>query len=64
MLCSCREEYQLLQAVQAKLAIHPLTAPVLGNDHKKFRSRESMVCLSETLSEERAMLDRLKKKKV
>ncbi|KAF2580811.1 hypothetical protein F2Q68_00002857 [Brassica cretica] len=36
-----REEYELLEAVQAKLVVHPLTAPVLGNDHKEFRGRES-----------------------
>ncbi|KAL0900334.1 hypothetical protein Bca101_084295 [Brassica carinata] len=36
-----REEYELLEAVQAKLAVHPLTAPVLGNDHKEFRGREN-----------------------
>ncbi|KAJ0263855.1 Uncharacterized protein HA466_0023060 [Hirschfeldia incana] len=34
-----REEYELLEAVQAKLVVHPLTAPVLGNDHKEFRGR-------------------------
>ncbi|XP_072950937.1 uncharacterized protein [Typha angustifolia] len=33
------EEHQLLEAVQARLAIHPLTSPVLGNDHKEFRGR-------------------------
>ncbi|XP_052176753.1 uncharacterized protein LOC127791056 isoform X2 [Diospyros lotus] len=36
-----REEYELLEAVQARLAVHPLTAPILGNDHNEFRSRES-----------------------
>ncbi|GAB4851486.1 hypothetical protein Ancab_030888 [Ancistrocladus abbreviatus] len=36
-----REEYELLKAVQARLAVHPLTAPVLGNNHNEFRSRES-----------------------
>ncbi|KAF5750632.1 pre-mRNA-splicing factor RSE1 [Tripterygium wilfordii] len=35
-----REEHELLEAVQARLVIHPLTAPVLGNDHNEFRSRE------------------------
>ncbi|XP_059668567.1 uncharacterized protein LOC132313688 isoform X2 [Cornus florida] len=35
-----REEHDLLEAVQARLAIHPLTAPILGNDHNEFRSRE------------------------
>ena len=39
----CREEYELLEAVQAKLVVHPLTAPVLGNDHKEFRGRENPV---------------------
>lgn len=37
-----RDEYELLEAVQAKLAVHPLTAPVLGNDHNEFRSRENL----------------------
>nr|GMD44600.1 pre-mRNA-splicing factor prp12 [Ipomoea batatas] len=36
-----RVEYELLEAVQARLVIHPLTAPILGNDHNEFRSRES-----------------------
>ncbi|KAI4319577.1 hypothetical protein MLD38_033162 [Melastoma candidum] len=36
------EEYQLLEMVQAKVGVHPLTAPVLGNDHKEFRGRESL----------------------
>ncbi|AAF23212.1 hypothetical protein [Arabidopsis thaliana] len=35
------EEYELLEGVQAKLGIHPLTAPVLGNDHNEFRGREN-----------------------
>ncbi|GMP96872.1 hypothetical protein CsSME_00045326 [Camellia sinensis var. sinensis] len=35
------EEHELLEAVQARLAVHPLTAPILGNDHNEFRSRES-----------------------
>ncbi|KAJ0088978.1 hypothetical protein Patl1_32884 [Pistacia atlantica] len=38
-----REEYELLEAVQAKLVVHPLTAPMLGNDHNEFRSRENPV---------------------
>lgn len=38
-----REEYELLEAVQARLVVHHLTAPVLGNDHNEFRSRESRV---------------------
>jgi splicing factor 3B subunit 3 len=36
-----REEYELLEIVQARLVVHPLTAPILGNDHSEFRSRES-----------------------
>ncbi|CAK8544226.1 unnamed protein product [Lathyrus sativus] len=36
-----REEYELLEAVQARLVVHHLTAPVLGNDHNEFRSREN-----------------------
>ncbi|PIN20426.1 Splicing factor 3b, subunit 3 [Handroanthus impetiginosus] len=35
-----REEYELLEAVQARLAVDPLTAPILGNDHNEYRSRE------------------------
>ncbi|CAL0326673.1 unnamed protein product [Lupinus luteus] len=38
-----REEYELLEAVQARLVAHHLTAPVLGNDHNEFRSRENPV---------------------
>ncbi|KAL9399773.1 hypothetical protein Peur_008734 [Populus x canadensis] len=38
-----REEFELLQAVQSRLVVHPLTAPVLGNDHHEFRSRENPV---------------------
>ncbi|GAV86134.1 CPSF_A domain-containing protein/MMS1_N domain-containing protein, partial [Cephalotus follicularis] len=38
-----REEHELLEAVQARLVVHPLTAPILGNDHKEFRSRENPV---------------------
>ncbi|KAK8554110.1 hypothetical protein V6N12_031085 [Hibiscus sabdariffa] len=38
-----REEYELLEAVQARLIVHPLTAPVLGNDHNEYRSRENPV---------------------
>jgi splicing factor 3B subunit 3 len=34
----CREEYELLEAAQEKLAVHHLTAPILGNNHNKFRS--------------------------
>ncbi|KAL0452920.1 UNVERIFIED_CONTAM: putative esterase KAI2 [Sesamum latifolium] len=36
-----REEYELLEDVQARLVVDPLTAPILGNDHNEFRSRES-----------------------
>ncbi|XP_010257605.1 PREDICTED: splicing factor 3B subunit 3 [Nelumbo nucifera] len=36
-----REEHDLLEAVQARLVVHPLTAPILGNDHNEFRGRES-----------------------
>ncbi|KAL8147181.1 hypothetical protein AgCh_004777 [Apium graveolens] len=36
-----REEYEILEAVQTRLVVHPLTAPILGNDHNEFRSRES-----------------------
>ncbi|GLT62074.1 hypothetical protein SLA2020_347390 [Shorea laevis] len=36
-----REEHELLEAVQARLAVHPLTAPILGNDHNEFRGREN-----------------------
>lgn len=36
-----REEYELLKDVQARLVVDPLTAPILGNDHNEFRSRES-----------------------
>uniref|UniRef100_A0A7C9EGM7 Cleavage/polyadenylation specificity factor A subunit N-terminal domain-containing protein n=1 Tax=Opuntia streptacantha TaxID=393608 RepID=A0A7C9EGM7_OPUST len=36
-----REDYDLLKAVQARLAVHPLTAPILGNNHSEFRSREN-----------------------
>ncbi|BAT86376.1 hypothetical protein LR48_Vigan03g291500 [Vigna angularis] len=35
-----REEYELLEAVQERLVVHQLTAPVLGNDHNEFRRRE------------------------
>lgn len=35
------EEYELLKPVQARLAVHPLTAPILGNNHSEFRSREN-----------------------
>ncbi|KAF8768534.1 hypothetical protein HU200_007544 [Digitaria exilis] len=33
------EEHQLLQYVQERLSVHPLTAPVLGNAHAEFRRR-------------------------
>ncbi|CAN0927524.1 Spliceosome-associated protein 130 B [Linum grandiflorum] len=38
-----RDDHELLEAVQARLAVHPLTAPPLGNDHHEFRSRENPV---------------------
>ncbi|XP_062166084.1 uncharacterized protein LOC133872546 [Alnus glutinosa] len=38
-----REEHELLEAVQARLVVYSLTAPVLGNDHNDFRSRENPV---------------------
>ncbi|XP_008241148.1 PREDICTED: splicing factor 3B subunit 3 [Prunus mume] len=38
-----REEYELLEAVQDRLVVHPLTAPILGNDHNEYRSRENPV---------------------
>ncbi|XP_028784862.1 splicing factor 3B subunit 3 isoform X1 [Neltuma alba] len=38
-----REEYELLEAVQARLIVHPLTAPILGNNHYEFRGRENPV---------------------
>ncbi|OVA07289.1 Cleavage/polyadenylation specificity factor [Macleaya cordata] len=44
-----REEYELLQAVQARLVIHPLTAPILGNDHNEFRGRGSQAGVSKML---------------
>ncbi|MCO5552297.1 hypothetical protein L7F22_005809 [Adiantum nelumboides] len=34
-----REEYELLDAVQNRLALYPLTSPLLGNNHAKFRGR-------------------------
>lgn len=43
------EEYELLEAVQARLVVHPLTAPILGNDHKQFRSRENTVVVPKIL---------------
>lgn len=36
-----REEHELLEAVQARLIVHPLTAPILGNNHSEFRGRGS-----------------------
>jgi hypothetical protein len=35
----CSEEHQLLHDVQERLGVHPLTAPVLGNNHAEFRHR-------------------------
>lgn len=34
-------EYEILESVQARVAVHPLTAPILGNNHEEYRSRES-----------------------
>ncbi|GFP84151.1 DNA damage-binding protein 1 [Phtheirospermum japonicum] len=44
-----REEYELLKDVQARLVEDPLTAPILGNDHNEFRSRESRAGTSKIL---------------
>ncbi|URE40577.1 CPSF A subunit region [Musa troglodytarum] len=33
------EEHALLESVQARLAVHRLTCPVLGNEHKEYRGR-------------------------
>lgn len=44
-----REEYDLLDAVQARLASYPLTAPVLGNIHSEFRGRGSPVGVCKVL---------------
>ncbi|XWS66508.1 hypothetical protein CRYUN_Cryun05aG0205800 [Craigia yunnanensis] len=38
-----REEHELLEAVQARLIVHPSTAPVLGNDHNEYHSCENPV---------------------
>ncbi|XP_024976718.1 pre-mRNA-splicing factor prp12 isoform X1 [Cynara cardunculus var. scolymus] len=38
-----RDEFELLEDVQSRIAVHPLTAPILGNDHNEFRSRQSSV---------------------
>ncbi|KAG0621581.1 hypothetical protein M758_3G031700 [Ceratodon purpureus] len=34
-----REEYDLLKAVQSRLAFYPLTSPLLGNNHDDYRSQ-------------------------
>ncbi|XP_057535063.1 uncharacterized protein LOC130813276 isoform X1 [Amaranthus tricolor] len=44
-----REDYELLKPVQAKLAVHPLTAPILGNNHSDFRSRENQQAVVPTI---------------
>ncbi|KAI3977642.1 hypothetical protein MKX01_004175 [Papaver californicum] len=44
-----REEFELLKAVQDRLIIHPLTAPILGNDHNEFRGRGSTAGVSKML---------------
>ncbi|KAK9062383.1 hypothetical protein SSX86_019569 [Deinandra increscens subsp. villosa] len=36
-----RDEYELLEDVQSRIADHSLTAPILRNCHEEFRSRES-----------------------
>ncbi|KAF5181745.1 Splicing factor 3b subunit [Thalictrum thalictroides] len=36
-----REEHEILEVVQARLVAHPLTEPVLNNDHNEFRGRGS-----------------------
>ncbi|KAG0472427.1 hypothetical protein HPP92_016973 [Vanilla planifolia] len=43
------EERHLLAAVQARLAVHPLTAPVLGNDLVEFRGRSTQACVPNML---------------
>lgn len=43
IISNFREEHELLEAVQATLVVHPLTAPILGNDHREFRGRENQV---------------------
>ncbi|KAH9329512.1 hypothetical protein KI387_001620, partial [Taxus chinensis] len=43
------EEYDLLDAVQERLASYPLTAPVLGNNHAQFRGRDSPVGVCKVL---------------
>ncbi|XP_039131386.1 DNA damage-binding protein 1 isoform X2 [Dioscorea cayenensis subsp. rotundata] len=35
------QEHELLEYVQARLAVHPLTSPILGNDHQEFRGRRT-----------------------
>lgn len=44
-----REEYDLLDAVQSRLASYPLTAPVLGNIHSQLRGRGSPVGVCKVL---------------
>lgn len=44
-----RDEYDLLEDVQCRIAVHPLTAPILGNDHNEFRSRQSSAGVSKIL---------------
>ncbi|KAL4578245.1 hypothetical protein LXL04_014365 [Taraxacum kok-saghyz] len=36
-----REEYEVLEDVQSRIAVHSLTCPILGNNHNEFRSRHS-----------------------
>ncbi|KAJ0966274.1 hypothetical protein J5N97_027412 [Dioscorea zingiberensis] len=35
------QEHELLEYVQSRLAVHPLTSPILGNDHREFRGRRA-----------------------
>ncbi|XP_051138626.1 pre-mRNA-splicing factor prp12-like isoform X2 [Andrographis paniculata] len=44
-----REEYELLEDVQARLVVDPLTSPILGNDHNEFRSRGSRAGIPKVL---------------
>nr|XP_043631763.1 splicing factor 3B subunit 3 [Erigeron canadensis] len=44
-----RDEYELLEEVQCRMAVHPLTAPILGNDHNEFRSRQSSAGVTKIL---------------
>ncbi|XP_078430686.1 cleavage and polyadenylation specificity factor (CPSF) A subunit protein [Wolffia australiana] len=39
LIALTREENELLKAVENKISVHPITAPILGNDHALFRGR-------------------------